>query len=269
MSTNVLFFGDTIGKPARLALLQELPKLRAEYQADFVVVNVENITHGKGVTEKALAELDPLGIDVYTSGNHAFDKGEFSSQAFRTIPNLIRPSNYGRGVPGKGWVRVEKKGKALLVMNLNAQVFFDRQFMSEISSPFKEFDTLYADEHKAGDAVLVDFHAEATSEKRALGFYADGRASMVFGTHTHVATADLQILPHGTAYVSDCGMTGALHSILGVPIQNSLDLFLGNTPRLVFEVEEQNPIMVNAVYAEIENGIAVKTEKIYREVNVG
>ncbi len=268
MSIKVLFFGDTIGKPGRHALLQELPKIRAEYQADFVVVNVENITHGKGVTEKALAELAPLEIDVYTSGNHAFDKGEFSTQAFRNISNLIRPANYGDGYPGKGFVRVQKGDKSLLVINLNARVFFEKQFPSEISSPFTEFDTLYAAEHRAGDAVLVDFHSEATSEKRALGFYADGRASMVYGTHTHVATADLQILPNGTAHVSDCGMTGALYSILGVPVKNSLDLFLGNTPRLTFEVEENGPIMVNAVYAEIENGLAIKTEKIYREVTL-
>ena len=177
MSTKILFFGDTIGKPGRQALLQEIPKIRAQYQPDFVIVNVENITHGKGVTEKALAELAPLGIDVYTSGNHAFDKGEFSTQAFRNVPNLIRPYNYGSGLPGKGFVRVEKNGKSLLAINLNARVFFEKQFPTEISSPFTEFDTLYAAEYKPGDTVFVDFHSEATSEKRALGFYADGRAS--------------------------------------------------------------------------------------------
>lgn len=269
MPVKILFFGDTIGRPGRTALLQELPKLREQYHPDFVIVNVENISHGKGVTVKALDELAPLGIDVYTSGNHAFDKGEFSAEAFKRTPNLIRPSNYGDGVPGKGFVRIEKNGMSLLAINLNAQVFFDHQFAAAgISSPFAEFDTLYAEQRTDGDAVFVDFHAEATSEKRALGFYADGRASLVCGTHTHVATADLQILPKGTGYVSDTGMSGALNSILGVKVKNSLDLFLGNTPRLVFDVEDQGPIMINAVYAEIENGQAVKVEKIYREIQL-
>jgi calcineurin-like phosphoesterase len=163
---------------------------------------------------------------------------------------------------------VEKNGKSLLAINLNAQVFFEKQFPTEISSPFTEFDTIWKAEHQNKEAVFIDFHSEATSEKRAMGFYTDGRASLVCGTHTHVATADLQILPNGTGYISDVGMTGALNSILGVPVQNSLDLFLGNTSKLVFEVEEQNPIMINAVYAEIEDGKAVAVEKIYREVSI-
>jgi hypothetical protein len=268
MPVKVLFFGDTIGKSGRAALLKELPAIRERYQPDFVIVNVENITHGKGVSSKAIHELDQLDIDVYTSGNHAFDKGQFSAEAFKDIPNLIRPSNYGSVLPGKGFVRVEKNGKSLLAINLNAQVFFEKQFPTEISSPFMEFDTIWKAEHQNKEAVFIDFHSEATSEKRAMGFYTDGRASLVCGTHTHVATADLQILPNGTGYISDVGMTGALNSILGVPVQNSLDLFLGNTSKLVFEVEEQNPIMINAVYAEIEDGKAVAVEKIYREVSI-
>jgi metallophosphoesterase (TIGR00282 family) len=266
MLAKILFFGDTIGKPGRKALLKELPNIRKEYNPDFVIVNVENVTHGKGVTLNSLAELEPLDIDVYTSGNHAFDKGEFSAQAFREKQNLIRPENYGNGVPGKGFVRLEKNGKSLLAINLNAKVFFETQFGGEISSPFEEFDKIYTAEHKEGDAIFIDFHSEATSEKRAMGFYTDGRASLVCGTHTHVATADLQILPKGTGYVSDVGMNGALNSILGVKVQNSLNLFLGKTPRLEFDIEEDGLMMVNAVYAEIENGLATKVEKIYREV---
>lgn len=268
MPVKLLFFGDTIGRTGRAALLKELPAIRKHYQPDFVIVNVENITHGKGVTSKTLQELDPLEIDVYTSGNHAFDKGQFSMDAFREVPNLIRPANYGSVLPGKGFVRVEKNGKSLLAINLNARVFFDKQFQTEISSPFTEFDTIWKSEHQPGETVFLDFHSEATSEKRAMGFYTDGRASLVCGTHTHVATADLQILPNGTGYVSDVGMTGALNSVLGIPVQNSLDLFLGIREKLNFEVEEQNPIMINAVYAEIENGKAVSVEKIYREVEV-
>ncbi len=264
MPAKILFFGDTVGKPGRLVLLKAVPELREKYDPDFVIVNVENIAHGKGVTANALNELASLDIDVYTSGNHAFDKAEFSKRAFEITPNLIRPANYIGDFPGKGFVRAEKNGHNLLVMNLNATVFFEKQFPGQISSPFQAFDEIFSAQKKAGEIVFVDFHSEATSEKRAFGFYADGRASMVCGTHTHVATADWQILPKGEAFVSDAGMCGALNSVLGVPIQNSLEIFLGG--KFSFEVEESNPIMVNALYAEIgADGRALKVEKIYKE----
>lgn len=265
-TVKILFFGDTIGKPGRKVLAQAIPELRRAYNPDFVVVNVENIAHGKGVTVNAVSELSALGVDAYTSGNHAFDKRDLSKEAFETINNLIRPANYVGDFPGKGFLRLEKNGVNFLVVNLNAKVFFQNQFPGEISSPFSEFDKIISEHKRPGDIVIVDFHSEATSEKRAFGFYADGRASLVCGTHTHVATADLQILPKGTAYVSDVGMSGALNSILGVPIQNSLEIFLGG--KFVFEVEENNPIMVNAVFAEISAGKAVKVEKIYKEYNI-
>lgn len=263
---KILFFGDIIGKPGRRALLAALPAIREKYKPDFVVVNVENIAHGKGVTVNSIQELAPLDIDVYTSGNHVFDKGELTAESFKKFPNLIRPGNYIGDFPGQGSIRVEKNGQGYLIINLNATVFFENQFEGKIGSPFEEFDKILAREAKPGDLVFVDFHSEATSEKRAFGFYCDGRASLVAGTHTHVPTADLQILPKGTGYVSDVGMCGSLNSVIGVPVQNSLQIFLGGAFK--FEVEEQNPIMVNAVYAEVENGRAVKVEKIYQEVNI-
>jgi metallophosphoesterase (TIGR00282 family) len=263
---KIIFFGDIIGKPGRKALLKALPQIREEYQPDFVVVNVENIAHGKGVTVNSISEIDGLGIDVYTSGNHVFDKKELSREAFEKFPNLIRPQNYVGDFPGRGFVRVEKDGQGYLIINLNAQVFFEKQFPSAISSPFADFDKIISEQKRPGDIVLVDFHSEATSEKRALGFYADGRASLVFGTHTHVPTADLQILPKGTGYVSDVGMIGALNSVLGVPIENSLAIFLGG--KFDYEVSEENPIMLNAVYAEVQDGLAKKVQKIYKEVEI-
>ena len=265
-TSKVLFFGDTIGKPGRKALLKVLPQLREQYKPDFVIANVENLAHGKGVTVNTLEELAPLHIDVYTSGNHVFDKRELAEEAFAKYPSLIRPSNYIGDFPGKGFVRTEKNGQGYLVIGLNARVFFEKQFRGEIGNPFLEFDRIYQEQARPGDVVIVDFHSEATSEKKVFGFYVDGRASLVCGTHTHVPTADLRILPKGTAHVSDIGMNGAVNSVLGVPVENSLAIFMGG--KFVFEVEESNPVMVNAVYAEIENGVAIKTEKVYLEVDV-
>lgn len=263
---KILFFGDVVGKPARRALAKELPKIRQELEPDLVVANVENLAHGKGVTVSTIKELDALGIDAYTSGNHVFDKGELSTQAFESHANIIRPANYIGNFPGRGFTRIQKGGQSYLLINLNATVFFEKQFWGEIGSPFREFDRIMADVYKEGDIVFVDFHSEATSEKRAFGFYADGRANLVVGTHTHVPTADLQILPKGTGYVSDVGMVGPLNSVLGVPIENSWQLFLGG--KFVYDVEERGPVMINGVYAQIENGSVISIQKIYREINL-
>lgn len=263
---KILFFGDVVGRPGRKALNLVLPQLREKYKPNFVVVNVENLAHGKGVTMSTMSEISDLGIDAYTSGNHVFSKQALSAEVFQKYPNLIRPANYVGDFPGRGVVRLEKDGQGYLVINLNATVFFERQFTGEISSPFTEFDTILAAAKKPGDIVILDFHSEVTSEKKAMGYYVDGRASLVCGTHTHVPTADLRILPKGTAHISDVGMIGALNSVLGAKIEASLALFLGG--KFSYEIEESNPIMVNAVYVEIQEGLATKVEKIYQEVNV-
>lgn len=263
---KILFFGDAIGRPGRKALNKIMPELKEKYTPDLIVANVENLAHGKGVTLKTMAEIDQLGIDVYTSGNHVFDKGELSTEAFNKYPNLIRPQNYKGNLPGKGYYRLEKDGQGYLVINLNAMVFTDRRFPDGFENPFEGFDQIIAHQKRLGDIVLVDFHSELSSEKKAFGFYCDGRAHVVCGTHTHVPTADLRILPKGTAHVSDVGMIGALNSVLGVPIESSLSIFLRG--KFVYEVEESNPIMVNAVYVEVENDKAIAVEKIYREIDV-
>ncbi len=262
---KILFFGDAVGKPGRKALHLVLPELREKYSPDFVIANVENLAHGKGVTIQTMAEIEDLGIDAYTSGNHIFKKPE-SAGVFAKYPNLIRPNNYQGEYPGKGFVRIVKDGQGYLVINLNGTVFFETQFASGISNPFFDFDSILSQYKQPGDIVIVDFHAEATSEKKAFGYYVDGRAAAVLGTHTHTPTADLKILPKGTGHVSDVGMIGAVNSVLGAPIQNSLGIFLGG--KFVYDVEESNPVMVNAVYIEAEDGLATKVEKIYKEVEV-
>lgn len=279
MKHTILFFGDIVGKPGRKALAQVLPELRAQYKPDAVIVNIENSSHGKGITPAVMAELAPLNIDAYTSGNHIFSKGEQTITAFEQNENVIRPANYqvdsvlskdvfvARGsFPGRGWYRFEKDGQSYLILNLNGQVFFEKQFAGSVTSPFAEIDSLLEQHAKPGDVILVDFHAEATSEKRAFGFYTDGRLSLVLGTHTHVPTADIQILPKGTGYVTDVGMCGAKNSVLGVPVENSLAIFHGG--KFVYEIEEKDPISVNAVVAEVTDGLCTKIEKVYREVDV-
>ncbi len=264
---KIVFFGDAVGKPGRKALNKIVPEIRAKYSPDFIIANVENLAHGKGVTLSTMAEIDQLGIDVYTGGNHIFEKRGLTEEVFAKYPNLIRPSNYAGEFPGKGWVRIEKDGQGYLIINLNARVFFNETHFGGLRSPFEEFDQLIAEHKRPGDLVFVDFHSEVSSEKKAFGFYVDGRASMVCGTHTHTPTADLRILPKGTGHVSDVGMIGAVNSILGAPIENSLAIFLGG--KFIYDVEESNPIMVNAVYAEInDQGLATKVEKIYTEIDV-
>lgn len=258
---KILFFGDVIGKPGRRALAEVLPNIRVEHQPDIVIANVENLAHGKGVTLQTLAEMDALGFDVYTSGNHVFDKGAQSEECFKKYPNLIRPENYDGDYPGTGSYRFEKNGQWYTVLNLNGNVFFEKQFRDTIRNPFFELDKLLVDRAQKNDIILVDLHAEASSEKIALGWYADGRVSAVFGTHTHVPTADARILPGGTAVVTDVGMNGPQNSVIGVKVQNSLDRFL-ERGKFVMDPEEEGPIWVNALLVEIEGLKAIKVEKI-------
>lgn len=263
--TKILFFGDIVGKPGRRALVQVLPMLRTEYNPDVVIANVENLAHGKGVTLNTLAELEVLGVDVFTSGNHVFDKGEQTKECFEKYPQLIRPANYTHDLPGLGYYRFEKNDQWYTVINLGGQVFFEKQFTGVISNPFFTIDDVLLNIAKPGDIVLVDFHAEATSEKRALGWYLDGRVSLLVGTHTHVATADHQILPKGTAYVTDLGMTGASNSVIGVKIENALNMFL-EKDRFRMEVEEEGLATVNALLVTFEGTVATSVERIIKEV---
>lgn len=256
--SKILIFGDIYGKPGRQGLAQVLPMWKKEYEPDVVIANVENLAHGKGVTLFTMAEMESLGIDVFTSGNHVFHSGQAASECFAKYANFIRPENYGDGFAGKGCYRFEKNGQWYCVINLNGQVFFEKQFRGEISSPFTALDKLLGDVAQKGDIILVDVHAEATSEKVALGWHADGRIAALVGTHTHVPTADLWVMPSGTAFACDVGMTGPQHSVIGVKVENVLGRFLDPTGKYPMEPAEEGPTVVNAVLITTE-GIKAKS----------
>ncbi len=217
-----LAIGDVVGRPGREAVAKILPALRAEFTPDHVIINIENIAHGNGVSPDTWAETQAWQADVYTTGDHAWDNETGWSLLDDPANALVRPANYPSGVPGRGWYVFSSGAYRIAVINLQGQVFFK----NHPASPFMVVDQILTHpDVAAADVVLIDFQAEATSEKRALGWHVDGRASAVWGTHTHVPTADAQILLKGTGYISDLGMTGMHHSIIGVDRDISLKHF--------------------------------------------
>lgn len=254
---RLLFVGDVMGKPGRRAVAALLPRLVDEHRVDFTVVNVENSAGGFGVTPQVLAELDELPIDCYTSGNHIWDKKE-GVALLDEEPRLLRPANYPDGNPGHGlYVGETAGGVPVAVINLEGQVF-----MKSLASPFEAADRLIEDLPDEVKVVMVDFHCEATSEKQALGFHLDGRVSGVFGTHTHVPTADERILPGGTAFVTDVGMTGPYESIIGMRADKVLQRFYLQTNQ-PFEVAKRD-VRLAAVLVDIqeETGKARSIERL-------
>jgi metallophosphoesterase (TIGR00282 family) len=229
---RLLFLGDVVGRSGRKAVLEQLPDLRARHKLDFVVVNGENSAGGFGITEVICQELLDAGADVVTLGNHAFDQREALVFIDRQ-DRLVRPLNYPAGTPGRG-SSVYKAANGADVLVINA---LGRVFMTELDCPFRAIDAeLNACRLKHGaDAVVIDFHAEATSEKQSLAYFVDGRASLVVGTHTHAPTADERVLPGGTAYMSDVGMCGDYNSVLGMEIEEPISRFLTRIPRARFE----------------------------------
>jgi metallophosphoesterase (TIGR00282 family) len=232
---KLLFVGDVIGKPGRKALHRLLPRLIDEHRADYVVVNVENAAGGFGVTPDVLEELDELPIHCMTSGNHIWDKKE-ALELLAREPRLLRPANYPEGNPGRGLhVGETAAGVAVATINLEGQVF-----LKNVDSPFHAADRLVAEAAAQGAQVIfVDFHAEATSEKQAMGIHLDGRVAAVVGTHTHVPTADPRILPGGTAFLTDVGMTGPYEGVIGFRAEKVLQRFLLQTP-VTFEVAKRD-----------------------------
>jgi metallophosphoesterase (TIGR00282 family) len=238
---RLLFVGDVMGKPGRRALRSLLPRLVDRHRADYVVVNVENAAGGYGVTPEILAELEDLSIDCYTTGNHVWDKKE-GVEILDREPRLLRPANYPEGNPGKGLhVGETAGGVRVATINLEGCVF-----MHNLDSPFRVADRLLAGLDPAIKVILVDFHADATSEKQAMAFYLDGRVSAVLGTHTHVPTADERVLPGGTALLTDVGMTGPYESIIGMRADKVLKRFLLQTPA-PFEVAKRDVRLAAAV----------------------
>src|ERR1039457_1897798 len=255
MPVKILFVGDIIGKTGRQALSRELHRLIDRHRVDVVIANGENAAGGFGLTEEVAGELFKLGIDILTSGNHIWDKKE-ALDYLRREEKVIRPANYPEGTPGCGSVIFATAGGLkVAVLNLEGRVF-----MNNLECPFRVADREIERLKKETPVIFVDLHAEATSEKASLGWYLDGRASAVIGTHTHVQTADERILPGGTAYMTDAGMTGAFDSVIGIRKDEAIAKFLTQMP-VRFEVAKAN-IRLNGVVVEVdeESGRAHRIE---------
>jgi metallophosphoesterase (TIGR00282 family) len=252
---RLLFLGDVVGRSGRRAVLEELPRLRERYKLDFVVVNGENAAGGFGITEAILLELLDAGADVVTLGNHAFDQKE-ALVFIERQPRLIRPINYPPGTPGKGsGIFKARNGADVLVINAMGLIF-----MPELSDPFRAVNAeMTACGLKQGaDAIVIDFHAEATSEKQAMGHFADGRASLVVGTHTHAPTSDERVLTGGTAFMSDVGMCGDYDSVLGMDKDEPLNRFLTKIPRSRME-PAMGPATLSGLAVDIDDASGLAT----------
>ena len=259
-----LVIGDIIGKPGRLAIGHALPELRRELEVDLVIANGENVAAGAGLTPSLAEELLTSGIDVLTSGNHTWDKREIYDYLDTDRP-VLRPANYPDEAPGRGWlIHRLADGEPVAVINLMGRVF-----MNQLDSPFTLANALL---DGVGEPLpplrFVDFHCEITSEKNAMGWHLDGRVTAVVGTHTHVPTADARILPEGTAYISDVGMTGPRDSVIGFRLDTVLPRFLRHLPTR-FEVAE-GPVSLNAVLIEADRatGKALSIALVQRLVEV-
>jgi metallophosphoesterase (TIGR00282 family) len=239
---KLLFVGDVVGGIGRRTLAELLPGLRERHRPDFVVVNGENAAGGLGITRKTAREMFDVGVDAITLGNHAYRHREVYDYLDRE-PRIVRPANFPKGSPGRGHTVVEANGMRLGVVNLSGLVFLEA-----VRSPFAEIDAALAELRGKADAVLVDMHAEATSEKVAMGWHVDGRAMACVGTHTHIPTADGRVLPGGTAYITDVGMTGPRGGVIGVKREQALERFLTLT-QVRFETSDEDP-WLNAVLIE-------------------
>lgn len=254
---KVLYIGDIMGEPGRRAVARMVPRLVSQRQIDVVVGNGENAAGGFGITPDLAEELFGMGLSAITTGNHAWDKKEILDY-FPRERRLLRPANYPEGVPGQGSVIVQSKnGEELAIVQL-----MGRAYMPTLDCPFQVAKREMGKLKKRVAAVIVDMHAEATSEKMAMGHYLDGEATAVVGTHTHVQTADEQILPRGTAYLTDIGMTGPLHGVIGVKKELAIEKFLTGMPRR-FEVAA-GPTVFCAALIELDAriGKALSIERV-------
>jgi len=254
---KLLFIGDVVGSPGRDMVKEYLPKLKEKYRPTLTIINGENAAGGKGITEKIYRQFLEIGAQAVTLGNHAWDNREifeFIDQA----KYLVRPANFPKNTPGKGLIFLKINDIEFAVINLQG-----RTFMNPIDCPFQKADELVSMARSRTPFIFVDFHAEVTSEKQALGWYLDGRVSAVIGTHTHVQTGDHRILPGGTAYMTDVGMTGPYDSILGVEKEAVLKRFLTSLP-VRFEVPTKGRNQLSAVTIELDRktGLAKQIEPI-------
>ncbi len=258
---KILFIGDIVGSPGREAIKKLVAPLKQDLQIDFVIANAENASGGSGITSKVAAELFSSGVDVLTSGDHIWKKSEIFELINRE-ERILRPLNFPLGAPGRGAAIFKTKGGLKVgVINVNGRVF-----MEALECPFKT--TLAACEELAKETkiIIVDIHAEATSEKVALGWYLDGKVSAILGTHTHIQTADEKILPKGTAYLTDAGMTGPYDSVIGRRVEDVLTRFLSSIP-VKFEVAQEN-IQLHGALVEIDEktGKAISILRVQKKL---
>lgn len=228
-------------------LLDTLPALKREHNADFCIVNGENAAIGNGIDRRSMEEIFAAGADVITGGNHSFQKRD-SAEVLEEMPYVLRPANLGNTF-GRGWCRVETLDHSILVINLQGMLY-----LPDIDNPFVAVTDIINEVARKEDIIVVDFHAEATSEKRAMGYHLDGKASLVFGTHTHIPTADADILPHGTGYITDIGMTGVKDSILGKAIAPAVHNFIhwGDADARQKTQDAHGTTMLSGIVAEID-----------------
>ena len=257
MPVKLLFIGDIIGKPGRQAVSRELHRLVDRHMVDLVIANGENAAGGFGITEDTASDLFKCGIHVLTSGNHIWDKKD-SLDFINREEKLLRPANYPEGTPGRGSaLYVTAGGAKVAVLNLEGRVF-----MNNLDCPFRTADREIERLRAETPIIFVDFHAEATSEKTSLGWYLDGRVSAMIGTHTHIQTADERILPDGTAYLTDAGMTGGFDSVIGVRKEEAITKFLSQLP-VKFDIAKNNLRLNGAVIVVDElSGKALSIERI-------
>lgn len=247
--------GDVVGQPGRQVVKELLPGLRRQYGFSLVIANAENVAGGLGLTSTTAEELLSAGVDVLTSGNHIWAQKEIIPHLDGEMP-ILRPLNYPPGVPGKGYI----VNRQAMVVNL-----IGRTFMGDFDCPFRAIDQLLTEVKHKPPVIIVDFHAEATSEKVAMGRYLDGRVSAVLGTHTHVGTSDSQLLPQGTAYVTDVGMTGPVDSVIGMETEVVIQRFLTGIPHRMSVARGKT--MFNAVLVRVDekSGRAISIDRIYKE----
>ena len=253
---NILFIGDIVGRPGRKMLKEYLPKLKNKYHPTITIVNGENAAGGRGITEKIYHEFLEWGVQAITMGNHTWDNKEI----FDFIDDakyLVRPANFPENNPGKGMIFLKANALEVAIISLQG-----RTYLPAIDDPFVKAEELVAEARKRTPIIFVDFHAEATSEKQALGWFLDGKVSAVVGTHTHVQTADNRILPKGTGYITDVGMTGPYDGILGMDREGVLNKFLTNMPSR-FEVYKKGRVQLSGVFIKV-NDKTGRCERIER-----
>jgi 2',3'-cyclic-nucleotide 2'-phosphodiesterase len=252
---RLLFIGDVVGGAGRRGLRETMPSLRERHQPDLIVVNGENSAGGMGITERTANDIFDTGAAVITTGNHVYRHRAVYEFLDRS-DQVVRPANYPVGNPGRGATTVEAAGRRVAVLNLSGAVQ-----LRVARSPFAEADAQLAKLESEADAVIVDFHAEVTSEKVAMGWHLDGRAAACLGTHTHVPTADARVLPGGTAYISDVGMTGSRAGVIGVRREQALEAFRTQMP-IKFDTADED-VWINAVLVEVrDDGLAASIEHL-------